>query len=322
MPQIFHVMFQSNYFHHQPPLIRPLLVHSFHLWHHQCWTQAVLFSDLLCVGAQSSRDSNCRPCTQIVADNYTCKLELDLWFCLDPLPVNPPHLHSCDTRSLLCAWSHPSLLFWFWYFSPARINLKGKSPTHFSCPSPCPFPGSSWPVYTAHSCASQGWTKRVWSSTSIIVLSPWLMWRRRHGYPRCDTPFTKAEIPVSDNQYDNKIFCEVRDITPTARLSVESKSTLFERKERFDYDTNTGINQLMIFLDNMEQKQIKCDCRINTTDPAKLCPEAADRRVSRSSIFGRIQNCPFWQEGALCQSYQCSESISDVCSKGHWAKNQ
>ena len=140
MPQIFHVMFQSNYFHHQPPLIRPLLVHSFHLWHHQCWTQAVLFSDLLCVGAQSSRDSNCRPCTQIVADNYTCKLELDLWFCLDPLPVNPPHLHSCDTRSLLCAWSHPSLLFWFWYFSPARRNLKGKIHAHFYCPSLCPPP--------------------------------------------------------------------------------------------------------------------------------------------------------------------------------------
>ena len=137
MPQMVRVLFQSSHFHHQANLIRPQLVHSLHLWHQQCWTWVVLLTALICLGAQPYHDSACQPCAQTVAHNYTWKLGLALWVCLDPLLADHPNLHPCDSSALLFAWYNPYLLLWFWYFSPARINMKGKSHANFSCTSLC-----------------------------------------------------------------------------------------------------------------------------------------------------------------------------------------
>ena len=146
MPQMVHVMFQIGHFHHHPPLIQPPLVHSIHLWHQKCWTWVVWFSTFICLGVKSSHDYACRSFKQKVSHNYTCKLGLSLWFFLDPLMEDLPHLHPCDSRALLLALYHPSLLFWFWYFSPARRNLKGRSHAHFYCLYLCTFPRNSWPM--------------------------------------------------------------------------------------------------------------------------------------------------------------------------------
>ena len=82
-----------------------------------------------------------------------------------------------------------------------------------------------------------------------------------------------------------------------------------------------GIYQLMLFPSNLHQQQIKCDRRINTTDPEKLCPEAADRRVSRSSIFGQIQKRPVRQEGALFRHHIFRESTNRCSSDIIFGKN-
>ena len=52
--------------------------------------------------------------------------------------------------------------------------------------------------------------------------------------------FVKAAMQVSENSYDNETFVEVRDRTPIAGLSVESKSFCFYREELFYDATNSG----------------------------------------------------------------------------------
>ena len=47
-------------------------------------------------------------------------------------------------------------------------------------------------------------------------------------------------MQVSENQSDNEKFVEVRDRTPIAGLSAESKSVRFYREELFYDATNSG----------------------------------------------------------------------------------
>ena len=84
----------------------------------------------------------------------------------------------------------------------------------------------------------KGGRRRSWSSAAIVFLSLLLLCRRRHGYPRCDTPFSNAAMQVSDNQSNNETFGKVRDRTPITGLSVESKSVQFDGKELFSDATN------------------------------------------------------------------------------------
>ena len=190
--------------------------------------------------AQFSHGSACQPCAQTVAHNYTWKLGLALWVCLDPLLAYPPHLHTCDSHAILLAWYHPRLLLWFWYFSPVRRNLKGNSHAHFYCPYLFPFPGILGQCRQRISVILKCGQWRSWSSAAIAVLSIWLLSMRIYGYPRCDTPFEKAAMQVSDNQSDNKKFGEVHYRTPITGLSFESKSVRFGSKEVFSNDTNAG----------------------------------------------------------------------------------
>ena len=63
------------------------------------------------MGAESFHDSSCWPCTQTFSQTYTCKIGFAIWFFLDPLLYNLPHLNPCEYRALLLDWSHPCLLF-------------------------------------------------------------------------------------------------------------------------------------------------------------------------------------------------------------------
>ena len=191
------------------------------------------------MGAQYSHDYSWQYCVQTVAHNYTCKLWLTLWV-FNPLMVDNPHLNPCESCALLLACSHTRLWLLFWYFSPVRGNLKGKSHTHLSLPSFCYFPRNYWPVYTVYRCASRGWAVKDLEQRWYFFLSLWLLWRCRHGYPKCDTPFVKAGMQFSENQSGNETFGKLRDITPIDGLSVESKSVRFDMKEIFPDATNAG----------------------------------------------------------------------------------
>ena len=71
------------------------------------------------------------------------------------------------------------------------------------------------------------------------------------------------------------------------------KSSGLTGRISFTMPTMHGIYQLMIFPDNLQKQRKKFNPRIKTTDPEKLFPEAGGRRVSRSSVFGRIHKCLF-----------------------------
>ena len=305
MPRMVRVLFQSARFHHQPHMMRPPLVHSIHLWHQQCWTRVVLFSALMSLGAQYFHDSACRPCAKTVAHNYTCKIGLALWVFWDPLLDGTPYLYPCDSHALLLAWSHPRLFFRFCYSSPARRIWKGRV-TYISIALLfLLFPGVPGQCRQRIAVLIKGGWLRSWISTAIFSLSLWLVWRCIHGYHSCDTLYAKSAIQFSVNHYDNEAFGKVYERTPITGLSVESKIFRFDRKEIFTMPTMHGIYQLMIFPDNLQKQRKKSNPRIKTTDPEKLFPEAGGRRVSRSSVFGQIHKCLFWQEGALCRRHQC-----------------
>ena len=73
---------------------------------------------------------------------------------------------------------------------------------------------------------------------------------------------------------------------------LNPKSSGSTGRSSFPMPPMQGIYQLMLFPENVHKRRIKYDLRIKTTDPEKLCPEAAGGKVSHSSIFGWIQKHP------------------------------
>ena len=74
------------------------------------------------------------------------------------------------------------------------------------------------------------------------------------------------------------------------------------------------IDQMMLFSENVQQKRIKTDRGIKTTDPEKVFPEVAGRRVSRSSIFGRIQIVQFDKKERFAETTNAGNRPTDAVS--------